>query len=81
MLKWVHIFDFHVNKGLGFKVNDHVEISKYKHIFAKGYILNWSDKIFVIKTVKNIVLWTYVATFYEIEFKKKIKQSLKLRKK
>ena len=60
MLKWVHIFDFDVNKGLGFKVNDHVKISKYKHIFAKGYALNWSDKVFVTKTAKTIVLWTYV---------------------
>ena len=25
-----------------FKVNDHVRISKYKNIFAKGYAPNWS---------------------------------------
>ena len=28
-------------KGRKFKVNDHVRISKYKNIFAKGYVSNW----------------------------------------
>ena len=36
-----------------FKVNDHVTISKYKNIFAKGYAPNWSEEIFVVK--KNTV--------------------------
>ena len=27
-----------------FKVGDHVRISKYKNIFAKGYTPNWSEK-------------------------------------
>ena len=40
------------------KVGDIVRISKYKNIFAKGYILNWSEEVFVIKNVKNTVLWT-----------------------
>ena len=34
-----------------FKVGDNVRISKYKNIFAKGNIPNWSGKIFVIKKV------------------------------
>ena len=42
-----------------FKVGDHVRISKYKNIFAKGYTPNWSDEIFVVKK-KNTVPWTYV---------------------
>ena len=29
-------------------------------IFAKCYVPNWSEKVFVIKKVKNIVPWTYV---------------------
>ena len=37
------------------KVGDHVRISKYKNIFAKGYIPNWSEEIFVISKVKNTV--------------------------
>ena len=43
-----------------FKVNNHVRISKYKNIFAKGYALNWSEEIFVIKKIKITVPWTYV---------------------
>ena len=35
-----------------FKVGDHVRISKYKNIFAKGYAPNWSEEIFVISKVK-----------------------------
>ena len=27
------------------KVGDHVRISKYKNIFAKGYDPNWSEEI------------------------------------
>ena len=32
-----------------FRVGDHVRISKYKNIFAKGYSPNWSEKIFIVK--------------------------------
>ena len=38
-----------------FKVGDHVRISKYKNIFAKGYTQNWSKEIFVIKEIENTV--------------------------
>ena len=48
------------NKGPKFKVRDHVRISEYKNIFAKGYMLNWSEEIFIIKQVKYTVLWAYV---------------------
>ena len=44
-------------EGPTFKVGDHVRISKYKNIFAKGYIPNWSEEVFVIQKVKNTVLW------------------------
>ena len=30
-----------------------------KNFFAKGYLSNWSEEIFVIKKVKNTVPWTY----------------------
>ena len=46
------------DKDPKFKVGDDVRISKYKNIFAKGYIPNWSEKGFVIKKVKNTVSWT-----------------------
>ena len=37
------------NKDPKFKVGDHVRTSKYKNIFAKGYMPNWSEEVFVIK--------------------------------
>ena len=43
-----------------FKIGDHVRISKYMNIFAKGYAPNWSEDIFVVKKIKNTVPWTYV---------------------
>ena len=43
------------NKDPKFKVGDHVRISKYKNIFAKGYMPNWSEEVFVIKKVKNTI--------------------------
>ena len=69
-----------------FKVGDYVRISTYKNIFAKGYIPNWSEKVFVIKKVKNTVPWTYIindlngeeiiGTFYEKNCKKLMKKNL-----
>ena len=38
-----------------FKVGNNVRISKYKNIFAKGYTPNWSEEVFVISRIKNIV--------------------------
>ena len=35
-------------------------ISKYKNIYTQGYSPNWSEEDFVIKKVKNTVLWAYV---------------------
>ena len=49
----LHSAGLHFNKDPKFKVGDHVRISKYKNIFSKGYTPNWSDKLFVIKKVKN----------------------------
>ena len=63
-----------------FKVNDHVRISKYKNIFAKGYAYNCSAEIFVIEKIKSTVPWTYaisdlngdqiIGSFYEKELQK-----------
>ena len=56
-----------------------------KNIFAKVYVPNWSEKVFVIKKVKNTFRWTYVisdlnkeeivGTFYEKELQKTIKKN------
>ena len=43
-----------------FKVGDHVTVSKYKNIFAKGYVTNWSEEVFVFTKTKNTVPCTYV---------------------
>ena len=40
-----------------FKIGDIVRRLKCKIISAKGYTLNWSEKIFAIKKVKMTVLW------------------------
>ena len=37
------------NKDPNFKAGDRVRISKYKNIFAKGYMPYWSEEVFVIK--------------------------------
>ena len=64
-----------------FKIGDHVRISKYKDIFAKGYAPNCSEKVLVISKIKNTVPCTYLindpngeeiaGTFYEKELQKK----------
>ena len=48
------------SKDPKFKIGDFVRISKYKNIFAKGCNPNWSEEVFVIKKVKNTVLWILV---------------------
>ena len=63
-----------------FKVGDHVRISKFKNVFAKGYTPYWSEEISAVKKVKNAVPWTYiindlngeqiVGRFYEKELQK-----------
>ena len=72
------------NKNPKFKVGDHGRISKYKNIFAKGYIPNWSAEVFVVSKIKNTAPWTYVindlngekinGTFYEEELQKTKKE-------
>ena len=54
-------------EGLVFKVGHHVRISKYKNIFAKGYVPNWSEDIYVILKVKNSIPWTYVISDFKSE--------------
>ena len=73
-----------------FKVGDQVRISTYKNIFAKGYIPNWSEEVFIIKQIKNTVPWTYVindlngqeiiGTFYENELQRTNQQGFRIEK-
>ncbi|XP_044588800.1 uncharacterized protein LOC123267981 [Cotesia glomerata] len=48
-----------------FKVGDKVRITKYKHIFEKGYTPNWTTKIFTITQVKNTNPTTYKLIDYQ----------------
>ena len=67
-------------EGPKFKVDDNVRTSKYKNIFSKDYVPNWSEEVFVITKVKNTLSWTYVisdlngeeivGTFYQKELQK-----------
>ena len=43
-----------------FKVDNQVRTSKYKNNFARGYVSNYSEEVFVIKKVKNTAPWTYL---------------------
>ena len=73
-----------------FKVGDHVRISKYKNIFAKGYTPHFSEEFFVIKKIKITVPWTYVIidlngqelilTFYEKELQKIDQEEFRIEK-
>ena len=77
-------------KGPKFKVNDHVRISKHKNIFAKGYVPNWSEEVFVVNGIKNTVPWTYTisdlngepitGTFYKKELQKTNQQEIRIEK-
>ena len=70
------------DKSPKFNVGDHVRISKYKNIFAKGYTPNWSKEVFVP--------WTYVindlngeeitGTFYEKELQKANQEEFRIEK-
>ena len=92
---YIDSMELHSNKEVNdenskFKVGDHVRISKYKKIFAKGYTQNWSEKVFVIQKVKNTVPWTYVINdlngdenigiFYEKELQQTNQQQFRIEK-
>ena len=74
-------------KGPKFKVGDHVRISKYKNIFAKGY---WSKEVFIVNKIKNTVPWTYtisdlndeqiIGSFYEKELQKTNQKEFRIEK-
>lgn len=63
-----------------YKIGDTVRISKYKHIFEKGYTPNWTTEIFTISKVQITNPVTYLlqdyqnrpiaGSFYELELQK-----------
>ena len=78
------------DKNPKFEVGDHVRISKYKNIFAKGYMPNWSEEIFITKKIKNAEPWTYVindlngeeiiGSFYENQLQKTDQKEFRIEK-
>ena len=73
-----------------FNISDHLRISTYKNVFAKGYTPNWSEEVFVVTKIKNTVSWTYVFSdlngeeitgrFYEKEFQKTSQEEFRMGK-
>ena len=73
-----------------FKAGDYIRISKYKNIFAKGYMPNWSEEVFIISKIENTVPWSYVINdlngeeiigrFYEKELQKTNQQEFRIEK-
>ena len=78
------------DKDPKFKVGDHVRISKYKNIFTRGYMPNWSEEIFISKKIKNTIPWTYVindfngkeiiGAFYENELQRTRQNEFRIEK-
>ena len=77
-------------KSPTFKVGDHVRISQYQNIFAKGCVPNWLEDVFIVNEIKNTVPWTYtindlngekvIGTFIKKNCKRLIKKNLEQRK-
>ena len=63
-----------------FQVGDRVRISKYKKVFAKGYLPNWTNEVFSVYSINQTVPITYTlkddkgnvlkGSFYEQEISK-----------
>ena len=84
-------FEKEVNdKDPKFKVGDHIRISKYKNIFAKGDTPNWYEEVFVISKLKiqfhghMLLMISMVKKSFEHFMKKNcrrlIKKNLELKK-
>ena len=72
------------------KIGDHVRISKYKNIFVKEYLPNWSEEVFVVNEIRDTVPWTYLindlngkeikGSFYEKELQKTDQKEFRIEK-
>ena len=75
------------DKDPKFRAGDCVRISKHKNIFIKEYTPNWSEDIFIVSNIKNIVPWTYVINdlngeehFMKKNYKRLINKNLEQKK-
>ena len=77
-------------KAPKFKVGDKVRLAIKKDLFEKAYIINWSDRVYTIKEVRNTIPRTYTVqnergeehkgTFYEQELQPNIEQRFRIEK-
>ena len=65
------------DKDPKFKVGDHVRISKYKSISAKGYSPNWSEENNVINDLNGEEI---IRTFYEKELQETNQEEFRIEK-
>lgn len=47
-------------RAKSFKEDDKVRISKYKHVFRKGYLPNWTNEVFTVYRVQPTTPTTYL---------------------
>ena len=67
-----------------------LEFQNIKKIFAKRYVPNCSEEVFVVSKIKNTASWTYVIsdlngeliakTFYQKEFQKTSQEKIRILK-
>lgn len=48
-----------------FKVGDYVRLSKYKNVFAKGYLPSWTTEVFRISKIQYTIPTTYLLIDWE----------------
>ena len=73
-----------------FHVGEKVRLAVQKDLFEKSYIINWSDRIYTIKEVKNTLPYTYTVEdergvehkgrFYESELQKNNDERFRIEK-
>ena len=90
MILMLNTMKIQIKKNPNFKANDHVRISKCTNIFAKRYVHNWSEEVFIVNEIKNTVPWTYtishlngekvIGTFYEKELQKTNQKEFRIEK-
>ena len=68
------------DKDPKFKVGEHVRISKYKNIFAKNFVPNWSE-VFLIKKVKIFFRGHILLATLTVKKLRQIKKNFRQKKK
>jgi len=53
MALWMRTEPMAVHARHSLKIGDHVRLSKVKHVFGKGYLPNWTEKVFTVSALLN----------------------------